>query len=107
MIESIDSGDVLRTLREGCCRGLGLEHQRILLARTLAGSARTAAPLLFMAERTLRDRLAQAEDIILVPLGLPRDTALAAVWMGFHRECCAAEGWALAEKSAIFPARMT
>ena len=106
MIESIDSGDVLGTLLEGCCRGLSQEHQRILLGRILAGSARTAAPLLFMAERTLRDRLGQVEDIILVPLGLPRDTALAALWVGFHRECCAAEGWALAETSAIFPAEM-
>jgi hypothetical protein len=107
MIQSIDPAEGIRLLREGCCKGLTVDQQRILAARVVSDSARTAAQLMYLSERAFRDRLARVEDIVLVPLGLPRDSALAGVWFVLHSECCTKEAWALAEMSAIFPAAKT
>ncbi len=102
MAEREQLGTRLPRLREHHLRGLSEADYEVLAARMCLGAPGAVGELLYLSAAQVRARVERLLDLIVVPLGLPRDGWFAGLWLAFHHDCCAARAFLLAENDRRF-----
>ena len=101
-----DPSETLDLLNEAHLPNLSEDHLRLLAARVTGYKPQVIADRLYRDAREVRRRSEHLEELICVPAGLARDSAVLGFWFGLHLDCkyrCSAPATAMTESGAVFP----